>query len=175
MRQKATLIVILAALLLLAVAGYLWMRDAPRRTSLATLARLDHALHGGSTLDLFDLIVLPAAVRGQSRSEQCEFLFKSLNDEISPEGLAALRKQGDYGPLRQIFPAEAEGWARQAGVNPDECVAFKMERRGLHAEVVLLHRPESETRSTGDQAEYRILRLNNVRQMADPNLVPAEN
>ncbi len=58
-----------------------------------------------------------------------EFLTKALRDEISAEGIGALKKDGAFGPLRKMFPTEAETWANQAGVKAEDCVAFKMERR----------------------------------------------
>jgi hypothetical protein len=159
----------LAAVALLATAVCWWVHDAPRRQSLASLARLDNALHSANRAELLDLIVLPAAVRDRTAPEQSEFLAKALNDEISPAGLAALKQHGTYGPLKKLFPAEAEGWAQQAGVNPDDCVAFKLDRHGLRAEVVLVRSAEFGVRNAKGQTEYRVLRLNNVKQMADSN------
>jgi hypothetical protein len=161
-------IVLVAVALLGAALSWWWVHDAPRRQSLASLARLDNALHSGSHAELLDLIALPAAVQGRTAPEQSEFLVKALNDEISPEGLAVLRKHGDYGPLRKLFPVEAETWAKQAGVNPDQCVAFKLDRHGLRAEVVLV--PDSPLAPRPSSPGFRIVRLNNVKQMADSNL-----
>ena len=67
-----------------------------------------------------------------------------------------LQREGSFGLLRTLFPAEAEKWAKQAGVKPEDCVAFKMERTGVRAEVVLLR--EGQT--------LRVVRCNNVKQMA---------
>jgi hypothetical protein len=170
LKYKAGLV--LGALLIIAIGIYGWRQGAPRRESLATLARLDNALHSGNSTELLDLIALPAAVQGRTASEQSEFLVKALNDEISPEGLAVLRKQADYGPLRKLFPAEAEAWAKQAGVDPDECVAFKLERPGLRAEVVLV--PYVPQVTGHSSPTFRIVRLNNVKQMADSNLLTTE-
>ena len=170
MSTKVKSLIALLVVALIAAAVCWWAHDAPRRQSLVSLARLDNALHSANRAELLDLIVLPAAVRDRTPPEQSEFLAKALNDEISPEGLAALKRHGDYGPLKILFPAEAERWAGQAGVNPDNCVAFKLDRNGLRAEVVLAKPSTLNPQpSTGD-APYRIVRLNNVKQMADSNL-----
>jgi hypothetical protein len=162
-----TRIQVLSALLLVALVAYAAFRrvhDAPRRQSLASLTQLDSALRSANHAELLNLVVIPAAVRNRTAPEQSEFLVKALNDEISPQGLEALKKAGDYGPLRELFPTEAEAWASQAGVNPDQCVAFKLERHGLQAEVVLV---KPSTR----EAPYRIVRVNNVKQMADTSFL----
>jgi len=99
---------------------------------------------------------MPVAIRSQTPAEQQEFLTKTLADEISPAGVEALKRHAEYGPLKSVFPKEAPVWCSQAGVNVDDCVAFKMERAGIRAEVVMLH--EGQT--------YRLVRCTNVKQMA---------
>lgn len=171
MKTKLTSLgIALLVVALMTIAACWWVHDTPRRQSLASLTRLDNALHSANRAGLLDLLVIPAAVQSRTAPEQSEFLVKALNEEISPEGLAALRKRGDYGPLRELFPAEAETWAKQAGVNPDECVAFKLERQGLRAEVVLVRPSIVNTQISTREPSYRIVRLNNVKQMADTNL-----
>lgn len=170
MKTKLTSLGIIVLVAVLLAAAWWRVHDAPRRQSLVSLARLDHALHSASRAELLDLVAIPAAVRGRTAPEQSEFLIKALNDEISPAGLAALKQHGTYGPLRKLFPAEAERWARQAGVNPDQCVAFKLERNGLRAEVVLAKPSTLDPQPANREAPYRIVRLNNVMQMADSNL-----
>ncbi len=165
------------ALLFLSLVGlgvYWWIHDAPRRASLDSLVRLETAVHSGSGAELLNLVVLPAAVRSRAAPEQSEFLTKALNDEISPEGLAALSQRGTYGPLKMLFPAEAESWADQAGVHPDDCVAFKLERNGLRAEVVLVKPPPRGSQIYNPDTPYRIVRLNNVKQMAESNPLTTE-
>jgi len=172
-KHKAGIVLLAAAALGAALYGW-WVHNAPRRASLDTLTRLDAALHSGNRAELLDLLVIPAAVRGRSAPEQSEFLAKALKDEISPQGVAVLRRRGAYGPLKKIFPAEAEGWAAQAGIKADDCVAFRLERHGLRAEVVLL-KPSTlnEQPSTAEQ-RYRIVRVNNVKQLADSNVSTSE-
>lgn len=164
--KQNSLIALLVIALLVAVLSR-WMQDAPRRESLAALTRLEMALHSGSRVELASLLVTPAAVRDHSAPEQSEFLAKALSDEISPEGLAVLKEQGDYGPLKKLFAAEAEAWAKQAGVNSDDCVAFKLDRNGLRAEVVLVKPSALDSATTTAKPGYRIVRVNNVKQMAD--------
>lgn len=148
--------------LFLIVAVVVWLRwkgAEPRRFALQALGQLDRALHTGNSPDLLTLICTPAAIQGRTAAEQSQFLTKALADEISPEGLAVLQREGAFGPLTNIFPAEAEMWTKQASVKPEDCVAFKMERAGIRAEVVLLR--EGQT--------FRIVRCNNVKQMAGGN------
>ena len=118
--------------------------------------RLDTALRTGNSADLLSTICLPAAIQGRTAPEQAQFLTKALADEISPEGLTVLQREGSFGPLTNLFSAEAEKWANQAGAKPEDCVAFKMERTGIRAEVVLLRAGKT----------FRIVRCNNVKQMA---------
>jgi hypothetical protein len=170
MSTKVKSLIAFLVVAIIAAAVCRWGHNAARRQSLVTLTRLDNALHSANRAELLDLIVLPAAVRDRTAPEQSEFLAKALNDEISPAGLAALKQHGAYGPLKKLFPAEAERWARQAGVNPDDCVAFKLDRSGLRAEVVLAKRSTLNPQHPTGEAPYRIVRLNNVKQMADSNL-----
>ena len=132
-----------------------WKQDEPRRVSIEAIQRLDTALRSADSTSLLEAIVLPAALQSRTSAEQVEFVRKALVDELSPEGLAVLRKKG-LGPLKEVFPQEAQAWASKAGVKSEDCVAFKLERHGLRAEVVLAK--EGKT--------YRVVRCNNVKQMA---------
>jgi hypothetical protein len=146
-------------LLLVFVVGLLWVRwrqDEPRRISLNTLQTLAQALDTGQAGALLSSLTLPQALQGRTPQEQVEFITKALRDEISPEGIIVLKRQGAFGPLEKLFPADAEAWAKQAGVSPNECVAFRLEKNGLLAEVVLhIH-----------EKSCRVVRCNNVKQMA---------
>ncbi len=150
-------------LLLVLVIGFLWIRwqqDEPRRISLNALQTLAHALDAGQADTLLGSLELPQALQGRTSQEQVEFITKALRDEISPEGITVLKRNGAFGSLEKIFPADAEVWAKQAGVSPAECVAFRLEKNGLLAEVVLhLH-----------EKNCRIIRCNNVKQMVVANL-----
>ncbi|MBI4327376.1 MAG: hypothetical protein HY674_19245 [Chloroflexi bacterium] len=112
---------------------------------------------------------MPSAISSRTVPEQIEFITKALRDEISPEGIEMLRKRGQFGPLKDLFPIEAGGWAKQAGVGVEDCVAFKMERNGLRAEVVLMKPSTLNSQPSTAEAHFRILRCNNVKQMASAN------
>jgi hypothetical protein len=135
-----------------------WKHDEPRRHSLDALQNLRAAIASNSAA-ILDVVVLPQAIAGQTSAEQIEFLDKALQDEISAEGIAALKRHGAFGPLKNLFPQEAGRWAEMAGVEVDNCVAFRMERGGIRAEVVLASAKNS----------YRVVRCDNVRQMATEN------
>lgn len=138
------------------VLWYGWKEGEPRRASLAAVERLHESLTSGAGEMLLQAVILPQTLRERTPQEQVEFLRKTLADELSAEGVAALRKEAAFGPLREIFPSEAGNWAKQAGVPLEECVAFQLERSGVRTEVVLARRG----------SEYRIVRCNNVKQTA---------
>ena len=145
-------------LFLLLVGGFLWLRwkqDEPRRASLAALKTLSAALTSNDREGVLAAVVLPQAVRGRTVPEQAEFLSKALQDEISPEGLTEIRRRGSFGTLKELYPVEGDRWAAQAGARSEDCVAFKMERGGVRAEVVLVREGEG----------FRVVRCNNVKQM----------
>jgi hypothetical protein len=134
-----------------------WQHGQPRRDALQSISRLASNLANPQGSELLDTVLMPVAIRSQTPAEQQEFIAKALADEISSEGVLALKHHAEFGPLKSVFPDQAAAWSYQAGVNSDDCVAFKMERVGIRAEVVLLH--EGQT--------YRVLRCNNVKQMAE--------
>ena len=139
-------------------ACFLWLRwkhDEPKRHSLKALQSLCTAIDSKSSA-ILDEIVLPRALTSRTAAELTEFFSKALGDEIPVDGIGALKKNASFGPLNELFSEEAARWAMQAGVNADDCVAFRMERNGIRAEVVLV--------LTGNQ--YRVVRCNNVKQMA---------
>lgn len=88
-------------------AGLWRKKGGPRRTSIQTLQRLDKTLKAGDASGLIDVVSFPATIRDRTPAEQTEFLTKALSDEISPEGLLVLQRDGAYGPLRNLFPTEA--------------------------------------------------------------------
>lgn len=134
----------------------LWQRGQPRRNALQEVSKLAVNLENNRGAELLNNILIPLAVQSRTQTEQQEFITKVLADEISPAGVAALKRQAEFGPLKIIFPNEAPAWCSQAGVNVDQCVAFKMERAGIRAEVVMLHEGQN----------YRVIRCNNVKQMS---------
>jgi len=157
MSRAKKLVVIIATISLAVWGGYLyWRHDQPRRNAAQAISRLASALMNPNTAELLDTVLVPAAIHGRTPAEQLEFLTKALRDEISSEGLAVLRREGSYGTLEKLFPQEAAAWAGQAGVQPSDCVAFRLDRNGVRAEVVLVHEGQA----------YRVVRCNNVKQLA---------
>jgi hypothetical protein len=156
-QMKKPIAVALAALLVGALA-YWWYQEEtrPRRLSLAVLHEFNEALLSGKSSAILSKIVMPASVSHLTTAEQSEFVLKAMHEEISSDGLASLRKTATFGPLKSIFPEEASTWAKNAGVSPDDCVAFKAEQDGLRTEVVLVKKGDS----------YLVVRCNNVKQLA---------
>lgn len=133
-----------------------WQHGQPRRVALQEVSKLADNLANQHGSELLETIVMPAAIRSQTPAEQQEFLTKALAEEISPEGVLALKHHAQFGLAKSIFPDEYANWCQQAGVDADNCVAFKMERAGIRAEILLVR--EGQT--------YRVVRCNNVKQMA---------
>lgn len=145
--------------LLLLVGGAVWYFyrvGEPRRTAIQPVIALSKALASLDADCLAHVISMPVAIRDSTAQEQFEFLSKALRDEVSVEGSIVLQRKGDFGALTNLFPEEGIRWATQAGVDFNNCMAFKMERDGIRAEVVLVR--EGET--------YRVVRCNNVKQLA---------
>ena len=140
-------------------AGLLWQHGQPRREAVLAVSKLADNLANHQGSDLLETILIPAAVRSQTPAEQQEFLTKALADEISPAGVLALKRHANFGDLKTVFPKETAAWCRQAGVSADDCVAFKMERAGIQAEIVLVHEGQN----------YRVVRCKDVKQMAGVN------
>ena len=134
----------------------IWEHGEPRRNSVRALERLETSLTSSKADALIADVVIPPALSQRTVSEQAEFLTKALRDEISPAGIAALRKEATFGPLREIFPGQADHWSQQSGIPVDDCLAFRMERHGIQAQVVIY-------RSGSD---FRILRCVNVSRLA---------
>jgi hypothetical protein len=153
----------LVVILLLAgagIGGYLyWQKrgvDQPRQASIQALQRLGMALDGGPQSDLLNVVFLPPSMGGRTPEEHADFLRKALKDEVSPEGIAILGRTGRYGALTEVFPDEAQRWSELFGVKAADCVAFRAEKNGLRAEVVIC--------TNGPMP--KIMRVNNVRQLA---------
>jgi hypothetical protein len=147
----ATLVLTLVCLL-----GYSWRRNEPKRRFVQALQVFRAALDSPDSERLLKLVAAPQVVQGKTPQEQAEFIRKALKNEISEDGLRVIASQGSFGPLSQIFPVKGLVWARQAGVNPNDCVALKCEHNGPIAEVVMEVRGET----------YRVVRCNNVKQLA---------
>ena len=157
--MRKVLLILLACLAVVAggvVFWRHWQKTEPRRAAIRSLGNLDAALRSGPATNLLDQLLLPPALATKTIDEQADFVRKALADEVSPEGIKALQREGQFGPLKMLFPTEAERWAKQAGVHADDCVAFRAERNGIRAEVILCKMPVG----------YRLVRVNNVKQLA---------
>ena len=126
-----------------------------------SISRLASHLANPQGSELLDTVVMPVAIRSRTPAEQQEFITKALADEISPNGVLALKHHAEFGPAKSVFPDECAVWCQQAGVSPDDCVAFKMERAGIRAEVLLVR----------DGQTYRVVRCKDVKQMAGENQI----
>jgi hypothetical protein len=156
MRRFRSFVVVATTALIACGIIIFWKHGQPRRVALQSISRLASNLANQRNPELLDTILMPVAIRSQTPAEQQEFIAKVLRDEISPEGVLALKRHSEFGLAKVVFPLEYATWCRQAGVDADNCVAFKMERGGIQAEVLLVR--EGQT--------YRIVRCKNVKQMA---------
>lgn len=159
MKFRGRVILIVATGLAAGAAVLLWQHGQPRREAVLAVSKLADNLANNQGAELLDTIVIPVAIQSRTPFEKEQFLAKALADEISPAGVAALKRHAEFGPLKSIFPNEAPVWCSQAGVNVDDCVAFKMERAGIQAEIVLVHEGQN----------YRVVWCKDVKQMAREN------
>ncbi len=161
-RKTAIALVTLAALVASVVALVMWRQSkatSAGRPALAHARQLARVLET-PTRDsrLRDMVVVPGVCRNRTSQEQEDFLRKALKDEVSEDGLDVLASTGVFGPLREVFPEEAHEWTGPHGLDPAECVAFRATKGALRAELVL-HVAED---------DYRVVRCNNIRQLAVP-------
>lgn len=162
MKSKTTIVLIAFAVATACVTLFLarqrWQAKAPRRAAAeyahGFVQRLSAA--DGTGGGLHNMVALPAVYDQRTTQEQDDFIRRALKDEISEDGLRVLVEIGEFGPLREMFPAEAEAWTKPHGINPGECVAFRASKDSLPAELVL----------HVTQSGYRIVRCNNIRQLA---------
>lgn len=128
-----------------------------------TLEQFSATLDSADSTTLRQAVVLPTVIQGRTAPEQAEFLQEALRDEITPEGLELLERKGRFGPLRDIFPEEADKWAAQGGVTMDDCVAFRLDRADApRMELVLAGTAAPDAQTSTVQAPLRVLRCNNV-------------
>ena len=134
-----------------------WQHVQPRRVAIIEVSKLADNLANNRGAELLDTILIPVAIQSRTPSEQEQFLAKALADEISSAGVESLKRHAKFGTLKAIFPIEAAAWCSQAGVNEDDCMAFRMERNGIRAEIVLVR----------EGSNFRVLRCKDVKQMAE--------
>lgn len=154
--------VLVAVVLVVGLAALVVHRQASseRRQAARLLGRVVDSLAARSSDALLELMVVPQVVAGKSTAEQAQWLRDVLREEVTAEGVAALRSKGKFGRLPEVFPESSSRWTEDSGVRPEDCLAWRMERGGITAEVVYASSPQG----------FRFLRINNVAQMADPNL-----
>lgn len=121
------------------------------------MSTLVKTLESGSPAELVRIVRVPDSLGDKTLAEQAQWLRDVLREEIDQDGLAELRSHGLHGPLLELFPESATAWTVGSGVSPENCLAWRMERSGVTAEVVYTNSPEG----------VRFLRINNVGQMAD--------
>ncbi|MDB6005879.1 MAG: hypothetical protein JWR15_2866 [Prosthecobacter sp.] len=137
--------------------GWFLVRRSQRNHAASAGNQLGETIQRRDLEGMRSLVQAPAFLNDRSQPERDLLTLNLLEGEVSPEGLAILTKDGDFGPLRSIFPSEAESWSKALAVNAEECVAFRLQKGGFTAELVL-HRQADDT--------YRVLRCNDIRQLA---------
>ena len=136
-----------------------WQVSRPKRMAIQYVNRFSEMVTAKSADgNPFEMVLLPSVYRQRTVQEQNDFVRKALMDEISEEGVRVIASKGEFGTLREMFPVEAESWTKPHGINPDECVAFKASKGNIQAELVL----------QVIENDYRIVRCNNIRQLAGP-------
>ena len=159
-RRLAFLSIATCILAVICLWEYQWRKSEPKRHCLAVLRQFQASLNSPDSDLLLKQVAIPQAVQGKTPQEQAEFLRKALKGEISEDGLRLMAKRGSFGPLSEIFPDDGTAWAKQAGVNPENCVAFRRDGQRFRTEVVLEVQGQT----------YRIVRCNNVNNLAGREL-----
>lgn len=130
-------------------------RDPAEWNALAVTGQAVTAIMESDHEQLLRTIVAPSHLARFTDAEVADFLGKALSDEVSPEGLEVMRREAQFGRLTELFPEEGPRWAQSAGVRVEDCVAFRLEKLGVVAEIGIVTSPAA-----------RVIRLNNVRQIA---------
>lgn len=125
--------------------------------------RFTDALNSRASAELRRLVYSPPFLNDKSAVERDLLILDLLATEVSAEGMAILIRDGDFGSVLKLFPAEALGWCQAFGVKAADCDAFRLQRGEFTAELVL-HRQSD--------ASYRVLRCNDIRQLANPASSP---
>ena len=133
----------------------------PQRNAINLALDVCVQLNSASDGDLLKKVALPPAYKNRTDVEKLEFMRKALRNEISKEGLKRLRRKGEFGPLLEIFPENGKEWAAKAGVSPESCVAYRLEKGEFDAQLVICT----------SMVPNRIVRVNNIRQLADLGVV----
>lgn len=161
MIKRPTFYIVSAMALL--VLGYFGLGSSERRQAASFAGRFSQMLEARATDGLRQLVVSPSFLADKAPAERDHLMIDLLAGEVSAEGMNILVKEGVFGPLSSVFPTEQARWCKAFDVRSEDCVAFKLVRDNLTAELVL-HR-ESD-------GSYRVLRANDIRQLAASPPVP---
>lgn len=147
-----------------AVFGNRILRDRTERArAISTAYQLNEAVRHQEGDGGNELLIAPPVFAERSHPEMILLMRDLLNSEISAEGLDILAEEGEFGPLKDLFPDQASAWLLPYGLSPDDCVAFKIQRGPLTAELVLHRQPDG---------GFKVLRANDIRQLAEPAPTP---
>jgi hypothetical protein len=158
--MKARLLYVLVAAIVIFVLST-WNAYQFRSEAERAARRIADAIHSSESLS--PLVVAPVSLSNRSSIERDSLLRDYLETEISPEGLDILTRHGAFGYLTELLPTEAESIADTARVDLTDCFAFKLQRTDRIAELVL-HRQID--------GSFRVLRCNDIRQLAEPAPAP---
>ena len=93
-----------------------WSQDEPRRGSIHAVERFQVSLNTSESDTVTASVIVPPALSQRTMSEQSELVSKALRDETSPARISVFLKKGpQFGPLREVFPMQAERCSQQAG------------------------------------------------------------
>jgi hypothetical protein len=159
-RHLAVLSIATCVLTMIGLWAYQWRKSEPKRHCLAALRQFETILNLADSSLLLKEVAVPQAVQGKTPQEQAEFIRKALKSEISENGLRLIARLGSFGPLNQIFPVEGAAWAKQAGVDSENCLAFRRDGKPFRTEIVLEAQGQT----------YRVVRCNNVNSLVGDKL-----
>jgi len=121
------------------------------------LYNLSHQIAESDQEMILKSVLVPKSMESRTPQEQGNLLIRNLKGEVSYEGIQLLLAKGKFGPLIEIFPQKGPKWARTAGVDSEQCVAYRLDKDNATAEVVFVK----------ENDQYKIVRCNDVKRVAD--------
>lgn len=98
----------------------------PNKESAATaLGDLAKAMAAKDYPAARQVLVLPEGATDEQLD--AELAKMAEREEISEAGVKKLIEEGKFGPAKEIFPEQADGWAERAKVKVDDCYAFSLD------------------------------------------------
>jgi hypothetical protein len=161
--------VLILATIGLAVAAFFALHErilhlqSSRMRAASAAYQLSEAIHRQDGKNTRGFMVAPPVFADHSQVEKGLLTLELLNNEVSAEGLDILANEGEFGPLNTLFPDQASAWLQPYGLSSDACVAFRLKRGQLTAELVLHRQPNG---------SYKVIRANDIRQLAEPAPTP---